>query len=183
MDIPTKEQKMQRTIQRHLADETWETVASFQDLNVSDIFRLFEHDGTEIQMHKGGKSCPGRFRVQAAPFKHEDPKVERVKDRLAAAVWAVNAKPVWRFKTKTDIRKRAMKDGSVCGNDFSKRDTEVLRDSGWESISLMHVKEGDQIRYLEEGEYFEHTAASDAFYDDSLFPPCWAITVKDDETA
>ena len=106
---------------------------------------------------------------------------ERVKDRLAAAVWSINAKPIWRFRTKKDIRRREMKDGSVCGNDFSKRDTEVLGENGWESKSLMHVRAGDRIRYLEEGEYFEHIAAGDAFYDDNLFPPCWAITVKDED--
>ncbi len=182
MNTPTKEQKEQRTIQRMNRD-TWETVASFQDLNPGDIFRLFEYDGTEIQMHRGsGKSGPGRFRVQGHSFKYENPKIERVKDRLAAAVPAVNAKPVWRFKSKTEMRKRQMKDGSVCGNDFSKRDTEVFGENGWEAKPLMHVKEGDRIRYLEEGEYFEHVATGDAFYDDNLFPPCWAIVIKDEET-
>jgi hypothetical protein len=47
----------------------------------------------------------------------------------------------------------------------------------------MHIKNGDEIRYLEEGEYFEHTALGDAFYDDKLFPPCWAISVEEEQTA
>ena len=179
----TKEEKEERVIQRFLPDETWETVPSFKELQRGDIFRMFENDGTEVIMQRGkGKKFPGRFRVMGDPFKLEDTKVTRIKDRLKEAKWAVNAKAVWSFKTRREMRKRKMKEGGVTDN-YSRRETEVWNGTSWEVQPLMHIKAGDKFRYLEEGEYFEHAAEDDAFYDDSQFPPCWTIIVLDEHTA
>lgn len=184
MKTPTKEEKEQRTIQRLLPNKTWETVESFGDLEAGNIFRLFEHDGTEIQMKKGNKAyVPGRFRVQGKPFKYEDPKEPNIKKRVADAIWAVNCKSVWRLKDRADtIKHRQMVAGSTT-DDYGKREIEVKMDGNWEARPLMHVKNGDSFRFLEEGEYFEFVAMSDAFYDDKLFPPSWAISVHDEQTA
>ena len=183
MKTPTKEEKEQRTIQRLRPNKTWETVGSFGDLEAGDIFRLFEYDGTEIQMKKGNKAfVPGRFRVQGRPFKYENPKEPSVKKRLAEAIWAVNCKSVWRTKERDEtIEHRKMKAGSTT-DEYGKREIEVKVGDSWEARPLMHVKDGDTIRYLEEGEYFEHVALGNAFYDDKLFPPCWAITIHDEVT-